>query len=96
MIAASVPVMVRLPVWRARFAVALLLAAFAVLAGRSVYLQSVNTVFLQGKGEARYSRVLEVPATRGRVVDRNGDALAMRAPDPRRVRMVGIKGEPRP
>ena len=80
MIAASVPVMVRLPVWRARFAVALLLAAFAVLAGRSVYLQSVNTVFLQGKGEARYSRVLEVPATRGRVVDRNGDALAISTP----------------
>ncbi len=79
-VAASVPVMVRLPVWRARFAVALLLAAFAVLAGRSVYLQLVNTVFLQGKGEARYSRVLEVPATRGRVVDRNGDALAISTP----------------
>jgi cell division protein FtsI (penicillin-binding protein 3) len=51
-----------------------------VLAARSVYLQSVNTVFLQGKGEARYSRVLEVPATRGRVVDRNGDALAISTP----------------
>jgi cell division protein FtsI (penicillin-binding protein 3) len=80
LIAASVPVMVRLPVWRARLAVALLLAAFAVLAGRSVYLQSMHTVFLQGKGEARYSRVLEVPATRGRVVDRNGDALAISTP----------------
>ena len=80
MIAASVPVMVRLPVWRARVAVALLLAAFAVLAGRSVYLQSMHTVFLQGKGEARYARVLEVPATRGRVVDRNGDALAISTP----------------
>ena len=72
--------MVRLPVWRARLAVALLLAAFAVLAGRSVYLQSMHTVFLQGKGEARYARVLEVPATRGRVVDRNGDALAISTP----------------
>jgi cell division protein FtsI (penicillin-binding protein 3) len=79
-IAASVPMMVRLPVWRARVAVALLLAAFVVLAGRSVYLQSMHTVFLQGKGEARYSRVLEVPATRGRVVDRNGDALAISTP----------------
>ncbi len=72
--------MVRLPVWRARFALAALLAAFAVLLGRSVYLQSVHTVFLQGKGEARYSRVLEVPATRGRVVDRNGEALAISTP----------------
>ena len=80
MIAASVPMMVRLPVWRARLAVALLLAAFLVLVGRSVYLQAMHTVFLQGKGEARYSRVLEVPATRGRVVDRNGDALAISTP----------------
>jgi cell division protein FtsI (penicillin-binding protein 3) len=72
--------MVRLPAWRARFALALLLAAFAVLAGRSVYLQSVKTGFLQEKGEARYARVLEIPATRGRIVDRNGEALAISTP----------------
>jgi len=79
-VAASVPVMVRLPIWRARMALALLLAAFAVLAGRSLYLQSMRTGFLQEKGEARYSRVLEVPATRGRIVDRNGEALAISTP----------------
>jgi len=78
--AASLPMMIRLPAWRARLAVALLLAAFVVLAGRSVYLQSMDTGFLQGKGEARYSRVLEVPATRGRIVDRNGEALAISTP----------------
>ena len=72
--------MVRLPAWRARLAVALLLAAFVVLAGRSVYLQSVRTGFLQEKGEARYARVLDVPATRGRIVDRNGEALAISTP----------------
>ncbi len=72
--------MVRLPVWRARFALAALLAAFVVLAGRSLYLQSMRTGFLQEKGEARYSRVLEVPATRGRIVDRNGEALAISTP----------------
>jgi cell division protein FtsI (penicillin-binding protein 3) len=72
--------LVRLPAWRARFALFALLAAFAVLAGRSVYLQSMKTGFLQEKGEARYSRVLEVPATRGRVVDRNGEALAISTP----------------
>ena len=80
MSAAGVPMVVRLPAWRARFTLAALLAAFLVLAGRTVYLQSMNTGFLQGKGEARYSRVLEVPATRGRVVDRNGDALAISTP----------------
>ena len=78
--AASVPVMVRLPAGRARLTLALLLAAFFVLAGRSVYLQSIKTGFLQEKGEARYSRVLEVPATRGRILDRNGEALAISTP----------------
>jgi cell division protein FtsI (penicillin-binding protein 3) len=72
--------MVRLPAWRARFALAALLAAFVVLAGRSVYLQSMKTGFLQEKGEARYARVLEVPATRGRILDRNGEALAISTP----------------
>jgi len=71
---------VRLPVWRARAVMAALLAAFAVLAGRSVYLQALHTDFLQGKGEARYSRVLEVPGTRGRILDRNGEALAISTP----------------
>ena len=77
---ASVPVMVRLPAWRSRVALIALLAAFAVLVGRSVYLQSMKTGFLREKGEARYARVLEVPATRGRITDRNGEALAISTP----------------
>ena len=80
MSSASVPALVRLPQWRSRFALVLLLACFAVLAGRSAYLQSLKTTFLQEKGEARYSRVLEVPGTRGRIVDRNGEALAISTP----------------
>ena len=72
--------LVRLPVSRARFVLASLLAAFAMLGARSVYLQAMKTDFLQGKGEARYSRVLEIPATRGRVMDRNGEALAVSTP----------------
>jgi len=72
--------MVRLPVWRARFVLGALVAAFALLAARSLYLQALKTDFLQEKGEARYSRVLEVPATRGRILDRNGEALAVSTP----------------
>jgi cell division protein FtsI (penicillin-binding protein 3) len=71
---------VRLPAWRARLVLAALIAGFAVLAARSVHLQALNTAFLQGKGEARYSRVLQVPATRGRILDRNGEALAISTP----------------
>ncbi|MCC6212647.1 MAG: penicillin-binding protein 2 [Burkholderiales bacterium] len=72
--------LVRLPAGRARLALFALLAAFVVLAGRSAYLQSMKTGFLQEKGEARYARVLEVPATRGRIVDRHGEALAISTP----------------
>src|SRR4051812_2948538 len=72
--------MVRFPAWRARFVLGALLAAFMLLAGRSLYLQAVRTDFLQEKGEARYSRVLEIPATRGRILDRNGEALAVSTP----------------
>ena len=72
--------LVRLPVWRARFVLALLLLAFGVLGARSLYLQAMRTDFLQEKGDARYSRVIDVPATRGKIVDRHGDALAVSTP----------------
>ena len=77
---AAAPAVVRLPVWRARFVLIAFVAGFAVLVGRSVYLQAMKTDFLQEKGEARFSRVLEIPATRGRVLDRNGEALAVSTP----------------
>jgi len=47
-----------------------------VLFGRAVYLQGLNNDFLQAKGESRYSRIIEIPANRGRILDRNGEALA--------------------
>ncbi|HEY8250729.1 MAG TPA: penicillin-binding protein 2 [Burkholderiales bacterium] len=72
--------LVRLPVWRARVMLIMLVAGFAVLAARATYLQAVRTDFLQEKGDARYSRVLEIPATRGRILDRNGEALAVSTP----------------
>ena len=72
--------LVRLPVWRARIVLATLASAFGVLACRSLYLQAMRTDFLQEKGDARYSRVIDVPATRGRILDRNGDALAVSTP----------------
>ena len=72
--------LVRFPVWRARMVLFALLCAFALLATRALYLQALRTDFLQEKGDARYSRVIEVPATRGRIVDRHGDALAVSTP----------------
>ena len=40
----------------------------------------VSTGFLQRQGEARYARTLEIPATRGRITDRNGVVLASSVP----------------
>ena len=53
---------------------------FVVLLGRSLYLQWMENDFLQGQGAARFSREIEVPAHRGRIIDRNGSALAISTP----------------
>ncbi len=57
-----------------------LLLAFAMLTGRAVYLQGLNNDFLQAKGESRYSRAIEITATRGMIVDRNNEPLAISTP----------------
>jgi cell division protein FtsI (penicillin-binding protein 3) len=53
---------------------------FVVLLGRSLWLQWMDNDFLQSQGAARFSRAIEVPAHRGRIVDRFGDALAISTP----------------
>jgi len=69
-----------LPRLRALVVFGALAALFAVLLVRSLYLQWVENDFLQGQGAARSSREIEVPAHRGRIVDRFGDALALSTP----------------
>ena len=69
-----------IPRGRAAFLFGGLALLFAVLAGRSLYLQWFDNVFLQERGAARYSRELELPAHRGRIVDRNGEPLAVSTP----------------
>ena len=71
---------VRLPVWRTRTVLILLLTGFLVLIGRAVYLQGVNKNFLRMKGEARYSRVITLNASRGKITDRNNEPLAISSP----------------
>ena len=71
---------VRLPRGRSRFALVMLGLAFAALLVRAFYLQGMNDGFLRHQGESRYSRVLEISATRGRIFDRNGEALAVSTP----------------
>ncbi|HSS27938.1 MAG TPA: penicillin-binding protein 2 [Usitatibacter sp.] len=66
--------------WRSRVVLTLIAVGFVTLAARAFYLQAMHTEFLQAKGEARYGRVLELPASRGPVTDRNGKALALSTP----------------
>jgi cell division protein FtsI (penicillin-binding protein 3) len=71
---------VRLPDWRSRVVLFILFSAFAVLAGRALWLQGVSDKFLQKQGASRYERTLELPATRGKIFDRNGLVLASSLP----------------
>ena len=64
------------PVWRSKFIVAALAVAFAGLGGRAAYVQVFGNDFFQRQGEVRFARTLELPANRGRVLDRNGLILA--------------------
>ena len=70
----------RLPVWRTRTVLVILLIGFMVLIGRAVYLQGVNKNFLRMKGEARYSRVINLNSNRGKITDRNHEPLAISSP----------------
>lgn len=75
------PVLARaLPAWRPRLVLMALLGGSLLLAGRALYLQGVKDDFLKAEGRSRYARTLEIPATRGRILDRNGDVLAVSTP----------------
>jgi len=64
------------PVWRSKLIVAGIALAFVGLAGRAAYVQVLNNGFFLRQGEVRFVRTLELPANRGRVLDRNGLILA--------------------
>ncbi len=66
----------RTPVWRSKFIVAVLALTFLGLGVRAAYIQVVSNDFFQYQGQVRFARTLEIPASRGRVLDRNGLILA--------------------
>ena len=70
------------PNWRSRFLVAAVALGFAGLLLRAAQIQLVKPEFFQKEGEKRYAHNLEVPATRGRVLDRSGQLLATSVPVP--------------
>lgn len=57
-----------------------LMFGMVVLVGRAVDLQVLSRQFLQHEGHIRHDGLLAVPAHRGRLLDRNGELLAISTP----------------
>jgi cell division protein FtsI (penicillin-binding protein 3) len=72
----------RTPVWRSKFVVGAVALGFVGLGARAAYIQVFNNDFFQRQGEVRFNRTLELPANRGRILDRNGLILASSVPAP--------------
>ena len=70
------------PVWRSKLIVAGIALGFVGLAGRAAWVQVFGNKFFQRQGEVRFGRTLELPANRGRILDRNGLLLASSVPAP--------------
>ena len=70
------------PVWRSKLIVAGIAVGFMGLAARAAYVQVFDNEFFQKQGEVRFARTLELPANRGRILDRNGLILASSVPVP--------------
>lgn len=57
-----------------------LILAVTGLIWRMVQLSVINRAFLLGQGDARASRIIDIPAYRGMILDRNGEPLAISTP----------------
>ena len=68
------------PVWRSKFIVGVIALGFAGLGVRAAYVQVFGNAFFQRQGEVRFARTLELPANRGKILDRNGLILASSVP----------------
>ena len=70
------------PIWRSQFIVAGIALGFMGLVARAAYVQVLDNNFFKKQGQVRFERTLEIPANRGRVLDRNGLILASSVPMP--------------
>jgi len=70
------------PVWRSKLIVAAIAVGFIGLIGRAAYVQVIENDFYIQQGTKRFARTLELPANRGRILDRNGLLLASSVPAP--------------
>ncbi|HSC47353.1 MAG TPA: penicillin-binding protein 2 [Gammaproteobacteria bacterium] len=66
--------------WRSVAVLLFFTAVATALSGRAVYLQVLDKQFLLDQGAERHLRVVEIPAHRGMILDRNGEPLAVSTP----------------
>jgi len=68
------------PLWRLAFVFVVIVALCSVIGWRLADLQVLNNTVLQREGDARTVRNDVIVATRGNIVDRNGEPLAISTP----------------
>jgi cell division protein FtsI (penicillin-binding protein 3) len=68
------------PAWRSHLVLFTLAMGFMGLSVQAVYIQVFHRSFYQKQGQVRFARTLDIPAGRGRIVDRNGLILASSIP----------------
>ena len=66
----------RLPMWRSRLMLFLLFFVFMMLLIRAFWIQGPGNAFYEAKGVRGTQRELELPASRGKILDRNGQVIA--------------------
>ena len=66
--------------WRLMFVFAVIVALLIVIGWKVADLQVLHNDVLQQQGDARTLRNEEIIATRGNIVDRNGEPLALSTP----------------
>ena len=66
----------RLPMWRSRLVLFLIFVGFTALVARAIWVQGFGNSFYEEKGNKATLRSIEMPASRGKILDRNGEVLA--------------------
>jgi len=66
----------RLPMWRSRLMLFMLFFVFMLLLIRAFWIQGPGNAFYEAKGIRGTQRELQLPASRGKILDRNGQVIA--------------------
>lgn len=66
----------RLPMWRSRLMLFMLFVAFTALLVRALWIQGPGNAFYEAKAVKGTQRELEMSASRGKILDRNGQVIA--------------------